>query len=392
MRLLSRSQEKLVPAWQERSAVWLGQGLAIAASFATAFSGTMALLRWSPLQWAIAPSPPISPAVADELPANPAPPPAAFEFTLTAVGDSGWTRSHQRINRYQKGFRQAYFQFDPKRQYLGDLNYLNWETSVGIQCDQFWAPPTDQTFAFVTHPQELRDAIDLGFNLIGLANNHSFDCLRSPEGQGVNQTLKYLQDIQEKASQPLVLSGVRQSSQVQPKAQQFSLPNGQISVLMISAYVGGDRNYCQKVICASHLNRYQALLKQHRGLRILALHSWNPASHAQLKRILQRSLQQGLIDVGIGSGPHIAERVEIVSTPRGPGIYASSLGNFIHPSLMAQPYNLMLSSRWSYQPDQQQLKLQSVTTLEISCTPSTCQPRRQKLRWSQRNSSDHSQS
>jgi len=108
------------------------------------------------------------------------------------------------------------------------------------------------------------------------------------------------------------------------------------------------------------------------GFRVLALHSWNSASHSKLKMILSAWLREGLVDVAIGSGPHIAESVSIVRTPRGDRILATSLGNFIHPSLSAQPKNIALLSRWHYATLTGAIKLESLKTVKVSCRGGSC--------------------
>ena len=36
-----------------------------------------------------------------------------------------------RESKYKKGYLNAYKRFDPTKQLIGDLNYINWETGVG---------------------------------------------------------------------------------------------------------------------------------------------------------------------------------------------------------------------------------------------------------------------
>ena len=56
---------------------------------------------------------------------------------------------------------------------------------------------------------------------------------------------------------------------------------------------------------------------------MLALHSWNKSTHAQLKQILRTWTRQGLVDLAIGSGPHIAESIEVIPTKDGTGRVAT---------------------------------------------------------------------
>lgn len=299
----------------------------------------------------------------------------AVSFSFHAFGDAGWARSHGARPGGPGGFREAYGQFDRDNSLLGDLNYINWETSVGYRCDAFWAPLSSSTYAFLTPPQELVNAMRLGFNLIGLANNHAYDCLRSPEGHGPLQTLAHLQSLSQQDAAgpgPVLFSGVFRSLDAEGQRQVFALKGGSVPVRFLSAYVGGDRNHCRHILCDSKLATLKPAMARAEGFRVLALHSWNPASHGKLKRILQNWLQEGLVDVAIGTGPHVAESVAVVNTPRGQGVLATSLGNFIHPGLSTQPNNIVLMSGWSFNPASGGLLLQELSTRRASCRGGTC--------------------
>jgi hypothetical protein len=63
--------------------------------------------------------------------------------------------------------------FDPSQRILkGDLNFINWEAGVGTRCNSYF----NVDFAFLTRPEAIKEAFEHGFNLFGMANNHSEDC------------------------------------------------------------------------------------------------------------------------------------------------------------------------------------------------------------------------
>lgn len=301
-----------------------------------------------------------------------------LRFTFNAYGDAGWAKTHVSKPSYTGGFKAAFERFDSSRELIGDINYINWETTVGTKCDQFWAPSTASTFAFLSHPQDLSDAINIGFNLVGLANNHTYDCLSSPEGVGPLQTHRHVQEISSQiTSQPnnetVLFSGVFQLPNEEPRIAEMSIGAGEsIPITFISAYVGGDLQHCKHMLCDHALVQYARKMGEQQGLRVLALHSWNVSSHERLKSILRSWLKQGLIDIAIGSGPHIAEPISIVQTPRGPRVMATSLGNFIHPSLASQPNNVILRTQWIYDPSTQHLQLDGVKGTVASCVGEEC--------------------
>lgn len=302
-------------------------------------------------------------------------PPKRVAFTFTAFGDSGWAKSHAPRPVYREGFKRSFLAFNRPANTLGDINYINWETSIGRQCDTFWSKPSATTFAFLTRPEELEDTIKVGFNLIGLANNHSYDCIRSPEGNGPIQSYghvsRILQNLQQTGKVALFSGVFRTLDQEAPQVD-FPVAGGQVPVRFLSAYVGGDARHCRHIVCDRNLNKFSGVMASHAGLRVLALHSWDPSSHNRLKVILRSWLAKGLVDVAIGSGPHIAEPVKVIQTPRGPGVLATSLGNFIHPSLRSQPNNIALRTSWTYDPSRQFLRLQNVMTTTVRCAGEVC--------------------
>ena len=311
-------------------------------------------------------------------PAQPAPSPSGDQvitFSFNAFGDAGWADTHVSRPAYQQGFKRAYQRFDPQRRLIADLNYINWETSVGNVCSAFWSPPSGSTFAFLTRPEELADAVAMGFNVVGLANNHSYDCLRSPEGNGPLQSYGHIarlkQDLQARGTAAL-FSGVFQTPESESPALSMPVAKGQVPVRLLSAYVGGDAAHCRQMVCDKAIERYAGAMGSHRGLRVLALHSWDSGSHQRLKAILRAWLSRGLVDVAIGSGPHVAESVAVVQTPRGPGVLATSLGNFIHPSLSSQPNNVVLQTTWSFDLVRQRLRLDQAGTTTVACDGEVC--------------------
>ena len=296
-------------------------------------------------------------------------------FTFNAFGDSGWSQSHNRLSSAHSSFKRHYLKMDPGSSLRADLNYINWETSVGKTCNQFWSSPSPSHYAFLTHPSELSDAVSLGFNVVGLANNHSYDCLASIEGNGPLQSLSHLSKIQSNYNNEgtaLLFSGLFRKPSKAVASGVMKVKNGHVPVSFLSAYVGGNQSHCRYISCAFALEKYAPELKKKKGLRILALHSWNRESHTQLKALLQSWLSRDLVDIAIGSGPHVAESVSIVKTPKGDKVKATSLGNFIHPGLGYQPNNIVLRTGWTYLPESNQLELESLLAVKVSCNGERC--------------------
>ena len=117
------------------------------------------------------------------------------EFTFTAFGDAGWAETHTARASYSAGFKKTLDRFNQKQNTLGDINYINWKQASEQSVTSSGQATPPSTYAFLTHPRELEDAIKLGFNAIGLANNHSFDCVKSKEGNGPIQTYRFISKL-----------------------------------------------------------------------------------------------------------------------------------------------------------------------------------------------------
>lgn len=296
-------------------------------------------------------------------------------FSLNLFGDSAWAMSHEGNPTYKGSYKKAFLAFSKNENFMGDLNYVNWETSIGTRCDKFWSDPSPSTYAFITRPEELRDAINLGFNLVGMANNHSFDCIRSSEGDGPLQSYNHIQNLKKAflaTGKSVLFSGVHNTLDQEAPSTLFPVTGGFVPVRFISAYVGGDVGHCRYILCDANLNNFKLSMSTQNGLRVLALHSWDKNSHMKLDSILRDWLKKGYVDVAVGTGPHVAQSVSVVATPRGTGVLATSLGNFIHPSLSRQPNNIELKTEWSYDQKERRLRLVSLRTIAISCDGSVC--------------------
>ena len=83
-------------------------------------------------------------------------------------------------------------------------------------------------------------------------------------------------------------------------------------------------------------------------------------------------IRENLVDIAIGSGPHVEERIEVIRTKHGNKILATSLGNFIHPSLSGQANNVALQAKWNYDEKLKRFDLLKVNAVKISCDGGSC--------------------
>lgn len=290
----------------------------------------------------------------DSLAAVPLDKDGATDFLdIRGVGDAGMALTHKQPLKLtdrlvDEGSVADYSvllnRFDPTgKSYRGDLSFINWETVVGTQCQQFWAARSPQRFAFVSHPDNLARAFASGFNLIGLANNHTRDCLRGENGMdGTVMSEKYVQLLEQQAAengQPFLWGGV--GRQKTARIQTFDVKGRSVKVAFASLYMGGGG--CPTMTCADDANRVlQSLRDSQADVRILAIHSWNAATQNQLVDTGIRFLREYNGDIVFGHGPHTKKPVRIVQSKSGKrGVLFESLGDFLHPNLAGGADNLI---------------------------------------------------
>lgn len=270
---------------------------------------------------------------------------------VRGVGDAGMALTYkqplsvdQSLPRGGKAnFGEKLDQLDPTgKSYQGDLSFINWESTVGTSCQQFRGRPSRSSYAFVSHPDNLVKAQERGFNLIGLANNHSWDCqISDTGGNGSLRSAEHLKRLTQQHSLNWLWHGV--GSQKEPTIRTIKIKGNDVTVAFASLYLGQGDGDCTYLSCIENRN---SLLQSFRNidadLKILSIHSWNNATQQQLVNTGVDFLENYDGDIVFGHGPHVWKPVRIVESSSGKkGVMFESLGNFIHPSLGAQNANLI---------------------------------------------------
>ncbi len=265
---------------------------------------------------------------------------------IRGVGDSGMALTYKQplnLNQTLPGnngggfadFGQRLDALDPTgKSYRGDLSFINWETVVGTRCNSFRGSPSRSSYAFMSHPDNLVEAYKRGFNLIGLANNHSWDCPSANGKNGALASAETMQRITQEMGAKWLWHGVGQQKNV-ATVTTMMVDERPVKVAFASLYMGGA---CTYITCVSDQN---AVLKSLRDadadIRILAMHSWNAATQNQLVGVGKDFIRNYNGDIVFGHGPHVWEPVQVVPKANGKkGVMFESLGNFIHPNLAAK--------------------------------------------------------
>lgn len=256
---------------------------------------------------------------------------------VRGVGDAAWSRTHQQ-DPIAADYGKALDRFDASgKAYRGHINYINWETVVGSRCETFDSVYTPgKSYAFVSRKENLRQAMDRGFNLVGLSNNHSRDCT-SPDGEGM--TAREVGTLAD-ATHAFHGVGPTAANKNEPSLVTLRAGNRDVRVAFGSFYIG-SRKSCALSACA---NDKRALFEKLRAapadLRIVAIHSMNAATQDELVNAGIEFVKVYGGDVVFGSGPHVWKPLRVVRKSDGKtGVIFESLGNFLHPNLAAQAKN-----------------------------------------------------
>jgi len=288
---------------------------------------------------------------------------------IRGVGDSGWSKTHERT-ALQAQFGAALDRFDASGNgYRGDLSFINWETVVGNTCSRFGtAYSPGRSYAFVSRPENLTQAYERGFNLIGLSNNHTRDCHGSEETSKTGEAAS--PDMTEKAiasvagDKSWLTAGIGEASN-KAVVRTFTVKGKQVRVAFGSLYTG--RPDCPAAACSGDADSLFASLRDAQAdVRILAMHSMAAADQDTLVKKGIDFVERYNGDVVFGHGPHVWKPVRVVkkSNGSGKGVIFESLGNFIHPSLGAQSKNFIGRALF----DLESKKLKQVQILPIANT------------------------
>jgi hypothetical protein len=298
---------------------------------------------------------------------------ASALLDIRGMGDSGWANTHEKTP-IAADLGKALDRFDPSgKGYRGDLSFVNWETVVGSGCSQFASVYTPGlSYAFVSRTDNLAQANDRGFNLIGLSNNHARDCLASADtsltGEVASAAMS-AKNIESLGDREWLFAGLASSAHeddfAKARVRTFAVKGRQLRVAFGSMYMG--RASCPRAACSGDRRAlFESMRDAPADIRILSLHSMGPTDQDEAVRAGTEFVKSYNGDVVYGEGPHVWKPVRVVrkaaSFGGGTGVVFESLGNFLHPSLGAQAKNFI--GRALY--DLRTLKLRQVQVLPVA--------------------------
>jgi len=292
---------------------------------------------------------------------------------VRGMGDSGWSTTHEKAPIAAE-FGKALDRFDASgKGYRGDLSFINWETVVGTGCSQFASVYTPgRSYAFVSRTENVAQATERGFNLFGLSNNHSRDCLASADTSlrgEVASAAMTATNIESLGDNGALFAGLASSTHendfAKARVRTFTVKGRQVRVAFGSMYMG--RADCPRAACSGDKRElFESMRDAPADVRILSIHSMGPSDQDELVRAGTEFVKSYGGDVVFGEGPHVWKPVRVVRKGAGfgggTGVVFESLGNFLHPSLGGQAKNFIGRALF----DLRSLKLRQVQVLPVA--------------------------
>jgi len=314
---------------------------------------------------------------------------------VRGVGDSAWSNL-KATTPPASGMASALRSFDPTGKILkGDLNFINWESSVGTRCNSYYGVD----YAFLSSPQSILDAFQHGFNLFGLANNHSEDCSSAIdiEGQKTSGAIASHKQMRALSHQkPMLWHGVGYSGGglSSPAVLSFNVKGRAVKVVFGSvAFQSWD---CVDSTCEARIQGLLTAMKNTQGdLKILSLHSQGSDAFNRGKKWSERFVREFSGDIVFAHGPHTWAGVKVLQKPDGrSGVVFHGLGNFMHNQVAPNPDNLigrvLLDSK-TLQPKQVQVipVLNNAVNVDVVLAPASKALPKANMEWTRAALSAH---
>jgi poly-gamma-glutamate synthesis protein (capsule biosynthesis protein) len=209
-----------------------------------------------------------------------------------------------------------------------DLAFGNLETPVAPDRGVPMPRISDNAPVF-NAPTVLLDALHAtGFDVLSLANNHTYD----QERIGLEETLEHL-----KAS-PIVAVGIGETCAEAYAPQVMAAGDILIGWIGSCGLYNYDLNGADDAACVATLNEERVLLEAARAraegaeIVVVSVHwgvEYATAPQTVMAEVARRLIDGG-VDVILGHHPHVLQPVELHAAPDGRvGLIAFSLGNFI---------------------------------------------------------------
>ena len=259
------------------------------------------------------------------------------ELTVLVVGDVGLNRADLKVHPdgvAESGNVLAWEEMTRGIEGLvnADVNFMNLETVVTDRNDlRRTNKRQSRPFMFRSHPIGVAHVLDLGFNLISLANNHSYDY----GAKGVRETLKHMYTLSVPRNLAYAGLGLSRAEAAQPSVLRVEGTDiafsavGAITNMIAEHRAGPKKPGTLGFRFEDDWNLAVTNLREQKSpLRILSVHYGKERdirADAKQKKAFGQAVATGGIDLVVGHHAHVARGVEI----RNGRVIFYGLGNFM---------------------------------------------------------------
>lgn len=245
------------------------------------------------------------------------------ELQITFVGD---IMGHD-VNYQMKDFHNIYSGI--RDMFLADdLTFANLEFPLDPFRPQSGYPSFNGTLAY------LAAAVDSGFNLLSLANNHAFD----GGEEGIAQTIRALQSARAQSTRPFAYSGTRDNPHQAFGAETIVVKGVRVGFIAVAQFLNKPDNgryvhvvdYSNPAQVEDFLAFVRSVSPQY-DLFIVSYHG--DQEYVQTTDPLKRSFFRQLLQAGahivVGHHPHVVQGYDLVELNGVQKLAMYSMGNFI---------------------------------------------------------------
>ena len=248
---------------------------------------------------------------------------APRELHITFVGD---IMAHD-VNYQMKDFHNIYSGI--RDMFLSnDLTFANLEFPLDPFRPHAGYPSFNGTFAY------LAAAVDSGFNLFSLANNHAFD----GGEEGISQTIRALQSARAQSTRPFAYSGTRNNPNQAFRPETIIVKDVRVGFIAVAQFLNKpDQGRYVHVVDYSNPAQVEDFLAFVRSvspqydLFIVSYHG--DQEYVQetdpLKRAFFRQLLEAGAHIVVGHHPHVVQGYDLVQLNGVQKLAMYSMGNFI---------------------------------------------------------------
>ena len=248
---------------------------------------------------------------------------APRDLRLTFVGDI----MGQDVNYQMKDFHDIYrgvrdvFLTD-------DLTFANLEFPLDPFRPHSGYPSFNGTVAY------LAAAIDSGFNLFSLANNHAFDWGE----EGISQTIRALESARAQSAGPFAYSGTRDNPHQVFRPETIIVKDVRVGFIAVAQFLNKpDGGRFVNVVDFSNpaqVDDFLAFVRSvspHYNLFIVSYHGDQEyvQETSPLKRVFFRQLLEAGAHIVVGHHPHVVQGYNLVQVNGTQRLAMYSMGNFI---------------------------------------------------------------